>query len=71
MNSLVEKARTLGQVTPTLLHYYAAARDDGWDSGDEDSPQEYCRTAQLSKKEIMSAHVEDWREEYDWWKNKP
>jgi len=56
--------------TFTELQYYAAARDDGWYFGDEDSAQDYCAN-NLTVGDIEEANVEHWRDEYNWWKAKP
>lgn len=55
---------------PSELQYYAAARDDGWSYGDEDSPRMYCDT-NLTDDEVEAADVAAWQEEYNWWKAKP
>ena len=54
----------------TELQYYAAARDDGWSYGDEDSPQDYCET-NLTDDDVANADVAAWEDEFKWWKAKP
>ena len=41
---------------PSPLHYYAAAKADGWSEGDEDTPEEYC-AAFLTEAEVRSASI--------------
>jgi hypothetical protein len=52
------------------LQFYAAARDDGWSFGDEDTPQQYCET-HLEDDDVANADVAAWSEEFLWWKAKP
>ena len=50
--------------------YYAAARDDGWSFGDEDTPRMYC-DEYLTDDDVANADVDAWREEFLWWRAKP
>jgi len=54
----------------TELHYYAAARNDGWSFGDEDTAREYCESS-LTAEDVANADTEFWRDEFNWWKAKP
>jgi hypothetical protein len=48
------------------LRLYAAARNDGWEPGDEDTPEEYC-AAFVPDEEVAAvdaSDVESWRDEF-------
>jgi hypothetical protein len=63
-------AAAIAEDEPSELQYYAAARDDGWSFGDEDSPKQYCDT-NLEDDAVDNADTAAWKEEFEWWKAKP
>lgn len=52
----------------TEEQYFAAAREWGWATCDEDTPQQFCETEKLTVDDIAIANVEHWRAEFNFWK---
>lgn len=45
-------------IDDTALRHYAAARNDGWAQGDEDTPEEYC-AAFVPEEELAAIDAKD------------
>jgi hypothetical protein len=49
---------------PSPLHYFAAARGDGWYTSDEDTPEQYCDGNGVEEDDIKNADIRYWLEEF-------